>query len=202
MRSLAFIAGLLLAISLVFAADTPSEEETGPARLLVEKKIFNKYLVERKDIIIHYHIYNVGKSAAIDVNINDATLSPEYFTLVSGVSDFTIPRVAPGATHNVTHTIVYQTKEGVWGRFNFTSGSVYYKPSEDAKTVQRGLTSEPGEGYIVSAKEFERRFSAHAMDWIVFIVMTLPCVGLPYLLWYRSKRKYERPLSNKINKSK
>jgi len=200
MRLLAFIAGLLLTTSFVFAADTSSEEETGPARLLVEKKILNKYLVEGKDVIVHYHIYNVGKSAAIDVNINDATLSPEYFTPVSGVSDFTIPRVAPGV--NVTHTIVYRTKEGIWGRFNFTSGSISYKPSEDAKTVQLGLTSEPGEGYIVSAKEFERRFSAHAMDWVVFIVMTLPCVGLPYLLWYRSKRKYERPLSNKINKSK
>ena len=37
-----------------------SEDSTTPARLLVEKQVLNKYLVESKDILIHYNIFNVG----------------------------------------------------------------------------------------------------------------------------------------------
>lgn len=37
-----------------------SEDATTPARLLVEKQVLNKYLVESKDILIHYNIFNVG----------------------------------------------------------------------------------------------------------------------------------------------
>jgi hypothetical protein len=36
--------------------------------------------------------------------------------------------------------------------------------SEDAKDVQIGYTSEPGEGFIVSLKEFDRRFSPHVVN--------------------------------------
>lgn len=55
--------GLLLAaiaIGSSRAAIAGSDEAASPARLLVEKKILNKYLVEARDIIVHYQIFNVG----------------------------------------------------------------------------------------------------------------------------------------------
>jgi len=59
---------------------------------------------------------------------------------------------------------VVRPKQGIWGRFNFTAGVVTYLPSEEAKDAQIGYTSEPGEGFIVSLKEFDRRFSPHVVN--------------------------------------
>lgn len=64
-------------------------------------------------------------------------------------------------------------------------------PSEDAQEVQIGYTTDPGEGDIIPLRDFDRRFSPHVMDWAAFAVMTLPSLGIPFLLWYSSKSKYE-----------
>jgi len=183
-------------IAALFVCCVYSEEEaSSPARLLIEKKILNKYLVEGRDIVVHYNIYNVGESAAVNVQISDDSLPSEHFDIVNGLNKFTIARLAPAA--NVTHTLVYRPKAGVWGRFNFTAAQVSYLRKEDAVEVQRAQTSEPGEGYIVSLKEFDRRFSPHVLDWIAFSVMTLPSLVIPFLLWYRSKSKYEAIVASK-----
>ena len=199
-------ASLLLVLSLTglcllvtAARDDKTESETGPARLLIEKKILNKYLVEGKDIVVHYHVYNVGKTAASDIQVSDPSLDPQYFSVASGVSSFSISKLESG--ENVTHTVVYQPKQNVWGQFNFTSAVVTYN---DGFATQSGLTSEPGQGFIVTQKDFERRFSSHALDWIAFVLMTLPCLLLPFLLWHRSKAKYEgsAAAAKHVNKTK
>ncbi|XP_015787666.1 translocon-associated protein subunit beta [Tetranychus urticae] len=183
-------------VFLLLAALCQAEgEAVSPARLLVEKKVLNKYLVENKDLIVSYNIYNVGESAAVDVTIKDVNLPEEYFQVISGISSFTIPRIAPN--QNVSHTVVYRPKPGVWGQFNFTSAEVSYSPQEDLKDVQVGFTSEPGEGYIVSLKEFDRRFSPHILDWIAFAVMSMPTLVIPFYLWFSSKSKYDAILAAK-----
>jgi len=192
----AIIALAFLCQSLVIGDD----EVASPARLLVEKQILNKYLVENRDVIVHYNIYNVGGSAAVDVHISDVSFPEEHFDVISGIMKFSIPRLGPGS--NLTHTVVVRPKTGVWGRFNFTSGEVTYLPNEGSKEAQIGFTSEPGEGFIVSLKEFDRRFSPHVLDWAAFCIMTLPSLVIPFLLWYRSKSKYEAIVSAKAANKK
>lgn len=39
-----------------------------------------------------------------------------------------------------------------------------YLPREFVKEMKFGLTSEPGEGYIISLKDFDRKFSPHVVS--------------------------------------
>jgi len=62
-----------------------------------------------------------------------------------------------------------------------------------------GLSSDPGQGVIIAARDYERQFSAHLLDWAAFAVMTLPSLGIPFLLWWSSKSKYESIMLKKAD---
>ncbi|XP_046540320.1 translocon-associated protein subunit beta isoform X2 [Equus quagga] len=95
---------------------------------------------------------------------------------------------------NVSHTVVLRPLKA--GYFNFTSATITYLAQEDGPVVI-GFTSAPGQGGILAQREFDRRFSPHFLDWAAFGVMTLPSIGIPLLLWYSSKRKYDTPKTKK-----
>lgn len=95
---------------------------------------------------------------------------------------------------NVSHTVVLRPLKA--GYFNFTSATITYLAQEDGPVVI-GSTSAPGQGGILAQREFDRRFSPHFLDWAAFGVMTLPSIGIPLLLWYSSKRKYDTPKPKK-----
>ncbi|OTF77021.1 translocon-associated protein subunit beta-like protein [Euroglyphus maynei] len=185
-RNIPFILFVLINWTMMVNTD---EQNPDRARLLAEKQVLNKYLVENKDIMINYNIFNVGSSSAINVHFSDNTFSLAHFDIVGGSLKFTIPRIAPQS--NTTHTAIVRPKEGIWGRFNFTAGELIYS-TEGSTELQYGYTSEPGEGYIVSLKEFDKRFSPHYYDWAAFLVISMATVLLPYLLWNGSKNKYEK----------
>uniref|UniRef100_A0A8C3NYN2 Translocon-associated protein subunit beta n=1 Tax=Cyanoderma ruficeps TaxID=181631 RepID=A0A8C3NYN2_9PASS len=99
-----------------------------------------------------------------------------------------------GRASNVSHTVVLRPLKA--GYFNFTSATITYLAQEGAQVVV-GFTSAPGQGGILAQRDFDRRFSPHFLDWAAFGVMTLPSIGIPLLLWYSSKRKYDTPKTKK-----
>ncbi|KAJ8267810.1 hypothetical protein COCON_G00129820 [Conger conger] len=162
MRALCFIA--VLAVLGVVAG------EEG-ARILASKSLLNRYAVEGRDLTLQYNIYNVGTSAALEVELGTGSRQP-----ATSLTRWCCPLKA--------------------GYFNFTSASVSYLAQEGGPVVV-GYTSAPGQGGILAQREFDRRFSPHYLDWAAFGVMTLPSIGIPLLLWYSSKRKYDSPKSKK-----
>jgi len=177
----------VLVLAVFGLANSSSDDSgTGNAKLLVSKRIQNKYLVEGKDVVIHYGLYNVGDNAATDVVLSEVGFGPNDFDVAGGQTVVKIDRIPPKA--NNTHILVVRPKK--FGYFNFTSAEVKYKYS-DLDEIKTGFSSDPGQGLIISLKDYEKQFSAHMLDWIAFAVMTLPSIGIPFLLWHSSKSKYE-----------
>lgn len=131
MRSLVVVVLALLAVS---------QAEEG-ARLLASKSLLNRYAVEGRDLTLQYNIYNVGSSAALDVELSDDSFPPEDFGIVSGMLNVKWDRIAPAS--NVSHTVVLRPLKA--GYFNFTSATITYLAQEDGPVVI-GSTSAPGQG--------------------------------------------------------
>lgn len=178
---------MLLACLVATLACFVSAADEENARLLASKSILNEFLVEGKDLTVEYNIFNVGGSAAIDVHLNDVSFTDTSFEVVSGSLNVRWGRLGPGS--NVTHVVILRPLKSEY--FNFTSAEVSYSPSEAAQDRVMGYSSAPGEGGIMSFREYDRKFSPHVLDWAAFAVMTLPSLGIPFLLWYTSKSKYD-----------
>ncbi|GBN71825.1 Translocon-associated protein subunit beta [Araneus ventricosus] len=184
---------LLLILSIIVVLGSTYADELSPPRLLLHKRLLNKYLVEGRDVVVDYNIYNIGESAAYRVQLRDASFPSSDFETVVGFLNMKLDRMGPNS--NVSHTVILRPKKT--GLFNFTAAEVAYHLSEDGQDVQVCYSTEPGEAVIIPAKDFDRKFSPHTTDWAAFAVMTLPSLGIPFLLWYRSKSKYESIVKQK-----
>lgn len=177
---------LMLFISMAMATTTESGEETR-ARLLVSKQILNRYLVEQRDVMVKYTVFNVGNGAATHVSLEDHGFPHEAFDLVSGKLEVQIDRIAPSS--NITHVVVVRPR--AHGYFNFTAADISYRPIESSPNLQYALSSEPGEGGIINLAQFNKQFSSHFLDWVAFLIMSVPTIVIPYTLFLQSKTKYE-----------
>uniref|UniRef100_A0A7N5JJF5 Signal sequence receptor subunit 2 n=1 Tax=Ailuropoda melanoleuca TaxID=9646 RepID=A0A7N5JJF5_AILME len=118
---------LFLAFLAVFASVHCEEG----ARLLASKALLNRYAVEGRDLTLQYNIYNVGSSAALEVELSDDSFPPEDFGIVSGMLNVKWDRIAPAS--NVSHTVVLRPLKA--GYFNFTSATITYLVQEGGRPV-------------------------------------------------------------------
>ena len=160
------IFGLLVASVASEAEDVAATEEANnEARVLVGKHIQNKYLVEGMDLVVKYTLFNIGDVAAVDVSLTEPGFGKEDFSIVGGQPAIKIDRLAGGA--NTTHALVLRPLK--FGYFNFTSAEVKYRISEEeGSEVRFGYSSEPGQGLIIAAKDYDRQFSAHTVSYQLF----------------------------------
>lgn len=175
------------------------QQATTNAKLLVDKEIHNKYIVEGRDILVNYHLINIGGSVARDVKILDDTFPSERFEVINGYLTFIIPAVAPGA--NVTHSVVVRPRVNSWGPHRFGPARVEYKQN-DAGQLQLATTSELGEAYVVAARTFDKKFSSQIFDWTLFLLLCLPSLAGPYYLYHKSDSKFKNLAQKQVSSKK
>lgn len=188
-----------LAVIIASCQIVAAQQSTTNAKLLVDKEILNKYIVEGRDIVVNYHFINIGGSLARNVKIIDDTFPSDRFDIVNGFTSFIIAQVAPGA--NVTHTAVLRPKANSWGPHKFGPARVEYQLN-DAGQLQLATTSELGEAYVVAARTFDRKFSSQFLDWFIFAILCVPSVLGPYYLWHKSDSKFSNLAAKQASSKK
>lgn len=197
-----FKATLLVALlTLVSCQLIAGQQLTTNAKLLVDKEVLNKYIVEGRELVVNYHLINIGGSPARNVKVVDNTFPSDRFEIVDGFTKFTIPSIAPGT--NVTHAVILKPRSNSWGPHKFGVARVEYILNESGQ-IQIATTSELGDAYVVAARTFDRKFSAQFFDWFVFAILCLPSIVGPYYLWQQSDSKFSQAavkpaLTKKLN---
>uniref|UniRef100_A0A8C4R9Z2 Signal sequence receptor, beta n=1 Tax=Eptatretus burgeri TaxID=7764 RepID=A0A8C4R9Z2_EPTBU len=151
---------LLHIVTLFFCPSIAYDDE---ACLLACKNFLNKI----------DNIYNIGSSAAFEVELQDDSFSPDDFGIVSGTLTAKWERIAlfpPNVSYYLYCITCYPA----------------------AVDLQLGLTSSPGQNVILGHMDYyQRKFSTQYLDWVAFGMLALPSVGTPLTFWYSSKRKYD-----------
>lgn len=194
------MSSLNVAIILIFifvaAATAKVAEDPGP-RLLLHKQILNKYLVETKDILVKYTLHNVGHSAATEVELSDNTFDPTIFSKAAGKLPAKMHRIEP--QKSVSHIVILRSN--TYGYFNISCAEVYYKDPQNQSSLKVMLSNEPGLVRIGNYAEYDRKFSAHLLDWLAFFIMALALLGTPFVLWYCSDSKYTNVMATRKKKN-
>ncbi|VDK88961.1 unnamed protein product [Litomosoides sigmodontis] len=185
---------LMLYINIVYGEDTDMNDS---AHIVASKFTLSQYAVEGMDYVIDYRLYNVGDRTALRVTLDDRDGFPtQAFDVIRGLLQVRWERIGPG--NNVSHSVVVRPRSV--GSFNYLSAQITYYPTEDAKEVRISYTTAPGEGYIYRRKDYDRKFSAKVGVWLVFLMLVAPSTVIPFVLWYKSKAKYDQETPSKKSK--
>jgi len=181
-----FFKNLFIIFACLAVAYSQTDDEE--SFLFVTKQTANRFIVQDKELTIRYGLYNSGPTTVFNVNLNDVHSYPkDKYELLVGTLTPKWERINAGA--NLTHVVVLKPLQN--GISNSSSAVVTYQKSEKNTEVQKTYSSEIGDVYIMTSREYDRRFSSHIIDWILFTAMASPCIVFPFFLWFNSKRKYE-----------
>jgi len=163
--------------------------------LLASKDFLNDVIAQDKHLTMHYVIHNIGTEAAADVVVDDSAGFPaEEFEVISGSLQATFDLVPAGS--NASHAVVL--KPLVSGMHNFVPAVIKYKNTngDELVTFSSFLDNNP----ILSVSEYNRKYSPHLVDWLIFVGLCTPVLLIPFLMWHSSHSKYES-LAAKAKKS-
>jgi len=167
-----------------------SDESASEARLVASKKTESKILAQNVDLTFSYKIYNIGGQAALNVEMKDENFGLKdekaQFEIVKGAAEASWERIEPDSS--VTHEITVRPLAA--GAQNITSAVFTYKGSDGGEEVTM-YSSDYGTANIIEEREYLRKHASHIQDWAVFLLLSIPSLVFPYLLYFKSKSKYE-----------
>eukprot|EP00992_Anisonema_acinus_P008445 TRINITY_DN4537_c0_g1_i1.p1 TRINITY_DN4537_c0_g1~~TRINITY_DN4537_c0_g1_i1.p1 ORF type:complete len:188 (+),score=42.22 TRINITY_DN4537_c0_g1_i1:53-616(+) len=173
---------ILLLISLLVLAGARQDSD---AHLLVLKSVDPSEPVADQHLTVSVNVFNVGKSPAFDVEIDDSLWPAEGVVKVEGENTAKISKILAGS--NQTHT--YVIKPQVPGELNTVASKVVYKlepEGEDAKVVHSNTLPVLK---VLTQAEYDKLHTKHYKEWFTFFVLSLIPVGLPGCMFMMAQTK-------------
>ncbi|EGC31552.1 hypothetical protein DICPUDRAFT_82569 [Dictyostelium purpureum] len=159
------------------------------AELLFQKKIVEGPVVG-KHLPIQFIIYNVGSDPAYDVSFIDNDFISADFDIISGQTEGKWETLAPGSQVQ-TNLTVEPKKSGI---YSLTSTVLNYRKSQhDSEFTVSSAASYSGM-YVESQADYEKRTSLLVKEIIVFVLLCVAAVGLPYSIVSNYKKTYENSI--------
>lgn len=177
-------------LALLAASVLGADKEISEARLLASKKTDSKILAQNQELTFSYKIYNVGSQEAFDVVMEDENFNADDFEIVSGEPKKTWDSIGAGAS--MTHEITVRPLKA--GSQNITSAILSYSQEKGGEEIKL-FSSDYGSAQIIEESEYLRKHASHLQDWVVFFLLCVPSIVFPYLLYNKSKSKYEKKKS-------
>jgi translocon-associated protein subunit beta len=146
-------------------------------------------------VTVSFTLYNVGTSAAHDVELNEAGFKPELFT--PHVGSFKANWKTIPADTNVTHTFVVKPKRATEKSepfYGYPAVATYSATAEGPKI--NAYSNDVGAFHIYQRGELSKKVKSSLKNWITVFVSLLVSTGGPLLVW----RYYQNNFPNGLPK--
>lgn len=188
-----------LLVSPAVAQEDANGTKPLPRIVLARKHIARDALiVEGKQLIISYDVYNVGDMAAVDVTVTDA-INLQWFEIVEGDSNARIAELAPQSRRAWNLTVVPKTS----GSIVIDRAVVEYTIGDQTKRMVSSSslaascvhalfvltvgTHRPGRLQVTSAGAYLRATSYYLKEWLLFALVTAVPTALPAAYYFAYK---------------
>eukprot|EP00753_Platysulcus_tardus_P006682 PLAT14440.1.p2 GENE.PLAT14440.1~~PLAT14440.1.p2 ORF type:complete len:182 (-),score=74.03 PLAT14440.1:232-777(-) len=147
------------------------------AHVVVHKTIVEIPVVEGREFVVEYNLFNLGSTTARDILVTD-DWPADSFTHVEGETTVSLDVLAAGENHTQTVTLIPKKA------FDFDSqpAQVEYVYGEDSEeTHQAGVSSNFGILPVITEAQFEKLTSTFIKEWGTFVLLNSLAIVLPWV---------------------
>jgi hypothetical protein len=171
---------VLLAVLAVLGMCAARPHESTSAHLLVLKSVDQDSAVVRKNLTVSINVFNIGKSPAFDITIDDSEAGDAAgVSLVEGTRTFTIDKIPAG--ENRTHT--YVVNPLLAGTISYAPAKVAYKLEPRGEVTNTVVSNALHSVPVLTSEEHARLTATHVKEWVIFSVLSLGLVLAPYTVY-------------------
>jgi hypothetical protein len=181
LRKLLLVAVICLFFVAFVRAQDDEDEKPVATTLLVYKHVKDYEAILNNNLTVTLTIYNVGESAAYDVNVKDNDWPEGSFDTIEGENKANFDKIEPGTNVTFSYTVVPRST----GEIETVPAIVTFKPVQDAdetetKTARsNGLPKIP----VLTQSEYDKRHDSHVDEWAIFFVLLSLPVGVPTVMY-------------------
>jgi translocon-associated protein subunit beta len=150
-----------------------------------------------RDVTVSFRVYNVGTSAAVDVELTEAGFkNSDLFTAHVGSTTATWKNIAAGT--NVTHTFVVKPKRATEKSepfYGYPAVATYAASAEGARF--NAYSNDVGAFHIYQRGELAKKSKSSLSSWLMILVSVLITTGAPLVVYRYMQANFPNGLPKK-----